>query len=135
MMFRLLLLGVAVAVGPSAHAQFSSSSPAGTEVPLRVQAPVSTVAGAYSVEGRNVDGSPYRGMVLVQARDDGKLEFFWRIGSFHRGIGTVDGKIVTVDFGDAFPAVYEIQSDGSLTGTWANGRAAERLTPVGVLRT
>jgi hypothetical protein len=134
MMLRVLLAALAAVAGPPAQAQFSSSSP-DTAALLKVQSAAAMVAGTYTVEGRNVDGSPYRGMVLVQARGDGTLEFFWRIGSFHRGIGTLDGKTVTVDFGDAFPAVYEIQSDGSLTGTWANGRASERLTPVGVLRT
>ena len=134
MKLRVLLLVLAAVAGPSAHAQLSSSPPAGA-APLRMQSPASTVAGAYAVEGRNVDGSAYRGTVLVQARSDGTFEFFWRIGSFHRGIGTLDGKIVTVDFGDAFPAVYEIQTDGTMSGTWANGRASERLTPIGVLRT
>ena len=129
-MVRPWLFVLATAAFVPAHAQSSYSA-----APLLAQASSLTLAGAYSVDGRNVDGSPYRGTVLVQQRTDGTFLFIWRIGNFHRGIGTVEGDVVTVDFGDAFPAVYQIHTDGTLTGTWANGRASERLTPMGAQRT
>lgn len=103
-------------------------------LPLVVQA-APLLGGAYAVAGRNPDGTSYQGTALVRARSDGSFEFLWRVGAFHRGIGSVEGNIVTVDFGDSFPAIYEMQPDGSLSGTWADGRASERLTPIGAQRT
>lgn len=92
------------------------------------------VAGTYSVEGKNPNGTAYRGVCLIEARPDGRYEFSWRVGAFHRGIGTVNGNMVTVEFGDTTPVVYELRWDGSLSGTWANGQASEELRPVGQLR-
>lgn len=92
------------------------------------------VAGTYSVEGKNPNGTAYRGVCLIEARPDGRYEFSWRVGAFHRGIGTVSGNVVTVEFGDTTPVVYELRWDGSLSGTWANGQASEELRPVGQLR-
>jgi hypothetical protein len=128
-MFRPWLFVLMTAACLPAHAQ-THPGPA-----LQIAQTPSMLAGTYSVDGKNVDGSPYRGTALVQQRTDGTFLFLWRIGNFQRGIGTVEGKTVTVDFGDAFPAVYQIEPDGSLSGTWANGKASERLTPLGAQRT
>lgn len=92
------------------------------------------VSGTYSVEGKNPNGSPYRGLCVIEVRTDGRYEFNWRVGAFHRGIGTVSGNVVTVEFGDTAPVVYELRWDGSLTGTWAGGQGSEELRPVGQLR-
>lgn len=102
---------------------------------LRVADPAfKLVAGTYSVEGKNPNGSAYRGLCLIEARADGRYEFSWRVGAFHRGIGTVSGNVVTVEFGDTTPVVYELRWDGSLSGTWAGGQGSEELRPVGQLR-
>ena len=131
MKFRLL---VVMCLG-AACLPLQAGSLSGAGPTARVQAPASLLTGAYTVDGRNADGSAYRGTAIVQSRSDGKLQFVWHVGAFQRGIGTLDGNVVTVDFGDAFPAIYELQSDGSLSGTWANGLASERLTPIGAQRT
>lgn len=126
-----LLAGAfSAAVPAQTLAQAAAEPPA-----ARSQVPALLLPGHYACEGRNIDGSPYRGLVLVQPRADGRFEFVWRIGTFHRGIGTLDGNVVTVEFGDLHPAVYEIGADGTLTGTWADGKASERLTPIGLQRT
>lgn len=92
------------------------------------------VGGTYSVEGKNPNGTAYRGVCIIEARADGRYEFSWRVGAFHRGVGTVTGNVVTVEFGDTAPVVYELRWDGSLTGTWAGGQGSEELRPVGSLR-
>ena len=47
----------------------------------------------------------------------------------HRGVGVLDGRVVTVDWGDATPVIYVVMEDGELHGTWADGTALEKLTP------
>lgn len=93
------------------------------------------IAGKYAVEGRNIDGTAYRGIALVVDRGHGHYEFLWRIGAVHTGVGKLDGNTMLVYVGNEHPAVYQIEPDGSLAGTWANGQASERMTPVGELRT
>lgn len=97
-------------------------------------APALMVGGKYSVEGRNADGSPYRGVALVVDRGDGHYEFLWRIDAMHMGIGKLEGSTMTVYVGEEHPAIYHVEPDGSLAGTWANGQASERMTPAGELR-
>lgn len=112
---------------PSERAAAATTTPAQQATPQ--------LGGQYAVAGRNPDGTPYKGKALVAVRGDGRYDFLWHIGGLQRGIGTLAGTTLTVDFGDAFPVVYELRTDGSLLGTWADGRASEELTPVGLLRT
>jgi hypothetical protein len=124
-----LLVLLAGALSAPACAQTYPDTPRGIkQAALRL-------TGAYGVEGRNPDGTPYLGTAMIKMRGDGQLDFVWQIGQFQHGIGKLDGNIVTVDFGDLFPAIYEIQTDGSLNGTWGNGKALERLVPLGLLKT
>ena len=54
----------------------------------------------------------------------------WRTGSTsYRGTGTVDGNLLTVNWGSATPVVYALAADGSLNGLWDAGRAQETLIP------
>ena len=87
------------------------------------------LTGAYVAEGRNPDGSAYRGdVVIVDA--DGQIGVSWRVGSqAYRGQGALDGRVLTVDWGSATPVIYVVMPDGSLHGTWDDGRALEKLTP------
>ncbi len=88
-----------------------------------------SISGAYRAEGRNPDGSAYSGTVNI--REDGAMVYMsWRVGSqTYSGSGSRNGDVVWVDWGDNYPVVYVRMPSGELHGTWANGRALERLIP------
>jgi len=111
-----------------------SSAVAQVQDPPAATSPALAVGGKYSVEGRNADGSPYRGLALVLDRGDGNYEFLWRIDAIHAGIGKLEGNTMTVFVGEEHPAIYQVEPDGTLRGTWANGQATERMTPLGETR-
>ncbi len=129
----LLILAAATSIAAAAAPPRPDGAETATTMPA--QATAAQLGGHYAVQGRNPDGTPYRGKAIVAVRGDGRYDFLWYIGGLQRGIGTLAGTTLTVDFGDTFPAVYELRTDGSLQGTWADGRASEELTPVGMLRT
>lgn len=87
------------------------------------------IAGTYTAQGRNPDGSAYSGTVVVSESGD-SVHFFWKIGaSSYEGNGARSQDVVTVDWGDQNPVYYLIMPSGELHGTWANGTALERLIP------
>ena len=45
----------------------------------------------------------------------------------YRGSGTLDGNVVTVNWGGSTPVVYSVGSDGMLRGLWDAGRGAEEF--------
>lgn len=86
------------------------------------------ITGFYKAEGRNPDGSRYSGQVSVQEEPGGGVGFAWTVGNqSYTGIGRREGRVVTVNWGADTPVVYVVMPDGSLHGTWSNGRALERL--------
>ena len=88
------------------------------------------IAGRYTAEGRNPDGSGYSGTAEI-SQDGDAVAIAWSVGgSAYRGTGVIEGRVVTVDWGDATPIVYVLMPDGSLHGTWADGTALERITPL-----
>ena len=88
------------------------------------------IAGEYTINGTNPDGSSYTGSVYITKSND-KYNVKWYIGDqTFEGTGTILGKILTVDWGDIYPVIYTIQTDGILNGTWENGAAKEVLIPV-----
>jgi Caspase domain len=90
---------------------------------------VPTPGGRYIVNGRNPSGSRYSGTVSI-ARRAGQFELDWRVGtSAYRGTGTLDGNLLTVDWGSTQPLVYALREDGSLMGLWAGGLGEDVLTP------
>jgi hypothetical protein len=85
--------------------------------------------GSYTVTGRNADGSAYSGRASVRHQGDA-VEITWTVGSqTYRGAGLLEGRVLTVEWGDATPVVYVVMPDGALHGTWADGTALDRLTP------
>jgi hypothetical protein len=93
------------------------------------EAPAPTLGGRYKVAGRNPNHTAYSGTVLIQAIPGG-FEVRWRIGSTsYVGTGTVEGNILTVNWGQPTPVVYALANDGSLRGLWAGGKGEETLTP------
>ena len=87
------------------------------------------IAGAYEVLGRDPDGQEYEGTATLRP-DGGAWRIEWRIGGqTFQGRGILAGQVLAVDWGDPDPVVYVVMADGSLHGTWSNGRALDRLTP------
>lgn len=97
-------------------------------MPMAAAAQGQSLTGRYRAEGRNPDGSIYSGSVELNDAF-GKITMIWKVGSqSYEGLGTRDGRVLTVDWGDTHPVVYVVMPDGSLHGTWANGTALERLS-------
>lgn len=84
--------------------------------------------GRYRVTGRNPDGTDYTGSVSI-TNNSGAFSLEWQVGSTYQGTGTLDGNILTVNWGSATPVIYALAADGTLTGLWSNGRGEETLTP------
>lgn len=88
-----------------------------------------SVTGSYRAEGRNADGTKYNGTVQISDQG-GQIAMHWRIaGQSYSGKGTRNGDVIWVNWGDQYPVVYVRMPSGELHGTWANGRALERLIP------
>lgn len=97
-------------------------------LPFAAAAQGQSLTGRYRAEGRNPDGSTYSGSVELNDAF-GKITMTWTVGSqTYQGLGSRDGRVLTVDWGDTHPVVYVVMPDGSLHGTWANGTALERLS-------
>jgi hypothetical protein len=87
------------------------------------------LSGSYSVAGRNADGTAYSGIATVTHQGDA-VEITWTVGGqTYRGAGLLEGRVLTVNWGDSTPVVYVLMPDGALHGTWADGRALDRLQP------
>lgn len=93
--------------------------------------------GVYSVQGTNLNGSPYSGTAEIKVISDTTCEIYWTTG------GTTSSGIC-MRYGPAFAAgyvmgdgtyglvIYEIKDNGVLDGTWtisgAPGSGTEILT-------
>jgi hypothetical protein len=54
----------------------------------------------------------------------------WTVGSSnYSGAGTLEGNVLTVNWGSATPVVYAIGADRRLNGLWAAGNGQETLIP------
>ncbi|WP_322864999.1 hypothetical protein U5922_001575 [Aquicoccus sp. G2-2] len=101
---------------------------AGLAMPVWAGGIPQDISGTYQAQGRNPDGSTYRGHVSVRQGAGGGVAFAWVVGKqSYAGTGTREGRVVSVNWGDKFPVIYVIMPNGALHGTWANGRALERL--------
>ncbi len=88
-----------------------------------------SISGIYRAEGRNPDGSAYRGTATISETGKG-VTVNWVVGSqSYSGQGTRNGDIIAVDWGDQYPVIYVRMPSGELHGTWSNGTALERLIP------
>ena len=99
-----------------------------TAIPAGAQVFPSNISGSYTAHGMNADGSKYTGRVTVKENAKGDVAFVWQVGAqTYAGQGTRDARVVTVDWGDTTPVVYVYMANGELHGTWAGGKALERL--------
>ena len=88
------------------------------------------IAGRYTATGKNPNGSTYRGEVTIEQRG-GQYHFYWKIANdAYQGKGQLEGGKFVIDWGDTYPVIYTLASDGRLMGTWSNGAATEVLAPV-----
>ncbi len=86
------------------------------------------LTGRYVAEGRNPDGSSYRGTVQM-TQTAAVVSMAWQVGaSSYIGTGVQEGRVLTINWGQTTPVVYVLMPDGSLHGTWADGLALEKLT-------
>ena len=87
--------------------------------------------GVYRVKGSNPNGSTYKGTVKITHKEGSKYTFAWKIGpSSYTGTGELKDNVMTVKWGTDSPAIYEVEPDGTLNGTWAKGKGTEILTPM-----
>ncbi len=86
------------------------------------------ISGEYFVYGRHGDGRTFEGTATVSAGNDG-YEIEWLIGSAsYSGIGVLEGRVLTVEWGTEAPAIYVVMPDGELHGTFEDGLGVELLT-------
>jgi hypothetical protein len=92
--------------------------------------PVASLAGNYRAAGRNPDGSRYNGSVAI--REEGSAyRLSWQVGrTAYKGVGSLSGNVLVVDWGSSTPVVYAVADDGTLKGLWEGGKGEETLTPV-----
>jgi hypothetical protein len=95
-----------------------------------------TVAGAYSLDGKNFDGSTYTGTVQITPRGS-TCRIVWQTGnSKSEGLCMLSGKTLAAFYklgADYGLIIYEVQPDGSLRGRWSiadkTGVGTELLVP------
>ena len=117
--------GASPSGGVSTAAQDGNKS-----IAARPGGPRRKIDGVYTVHGVNADGSTYSGSAVIRLEGD-RYRFRWLIanGDAFEGVGARQGNIMTVEWGQKSPVIYEIGSDDILYGKWDNGRGTETLTP------
>jgi hypothetical protein len=82
------------------------------------------------VLGENIDTATLTEMLQVALVDRDEFRIVERslLDKIVKGIGTLTNGILTVDWGDTYPVIYQVEQNGKvLEGTWSNGRATEKL--------
>ena len=94
------------------------------------------VSGRYAVEGRNFDGSRYRGTAEITVTSNNTCRIRWNTGSVSEGICMRNGSTFAASYGQGGVVglvIYEIRSDGRMEGLWTmadrDGVGTETLTP------
>jgi hypothetical protein len=102
-----------------------------------VPASAQSIGGSYTVEGTNLDGSPYNGTAEITLISSTTCVIEWKTGSTtSQGICSRNDSAFAAAYvmGDVFGlVVYKVLEDGSLDGLWTiagkEGNGAEKLTP------
>jgi hypothetical protein len=90
--------------------------------------PVTLKEGVYRAVGYH-DAGKYEGAAAITRRGE-RYRIDWKVGKqAYHGEGTLDGNLLSVDWGSATPVVYALAADGSLKGLWNAGAGEETLTP------
>ncbi len=91
--------------------------------------------GIYDIAGTNPDGSEYQGGLALGPGPAGSWLARWQVGGTQLlGLGLIQGGVLAVSFvvdGRPGVAVYEVEPDGKLRGSWTTGGGlgTEILTP------
>lgn len=83
--------------------------------------------GQYDVEGKNVDGSPYRGKLMMQKTGD-TFQVQWTVaGQTYNGVGFMSGDLLVIGygFGQAFGTVEYHIIGNKAKGRWAMGGGSQ----------
>lgn len=96
-----------------------------------------SVSGRYTVEGRNFDGSRYRGTAAILVTSKNTCRIVWNTGSTSEGICMRNGTVFAASYGQGGTAglvIYEIRPDGRMEGLWTmadrDGVGTETLIPM-----
>ena len=89
------------------------------------------IGGMYRSYGLNPNGTDYSGDVCIEQSASG-IFMTWSFNgnTCYSGNGKISGQVVSVDWKAEFPVFYIIMADGKLHGTWNDGTAVEKLSPV-----
>jgi len=97
--------------------------------------------GTYSVAGQSPDGQRYDGTAMLAPTGGNTWQVVWNAGGgTAQGVAILipQGPLLVVGYtmqGDTGVAVYAVQPDGRLLGTWTQGQGGgigtETLTPTG----
>ncbi len=105
-------------------------------VSLPLAAAAQDVSGRYTVEGRNFDGSRYRGKATIAVTSKNTCRIEWNVGTVWKGICMRNGTYFAASYyaGQAVGLIiYEIRPDGRMEGLWTiadqDGVGTESLIP------
>lgn len=91
------------------------------------------VGGTYIVQGINLgNNSKYSGVCTVTINKSKTYDVVWMVGekkAITKGIGTLKGTTFTINYGDKYPAIYNVKENGNwLDGSFGNGTGKESMT-------
>lgn len=98
---------------------YLNSTAPGTEFTFKDAGQAPGVAGTYTLLGSNPDGSDYSGGLTVIPQGP-VYQLVWAVGDGYDGIGIIQGDRLGATWGGPSCAivVYQIQTNGTLTGLW-----------------
>ena len=95
-----------------------------------------SIGGKYTVEGTNLDGSPYTGTAEITLTSSTTCAIHWEPAPTSDGICSRNDDAFAAAYvlGDAIGlVVYKVMEDGTLDGLWTiagkEGSGTEKLTP------
>lgn len=97
-----------------------------------VEAFLNSLPATFQVDGLNADGTSYSGTAQMSYNPVSfTASITWQVGAdTFSGQGPLDNGRFVIDWGDTTPVIYTVNSDLSLTGSWAGGAASETLTSI-----
>lgn len=97
-----------------------------------VEAFLNSLPATFQVDGLNADGTSYSGTAQMSYNAVSfTASITWQVGAdTFSGQGPLDNGRFVIDWGDTTPVIYTVNSDLSLTGSWAGGAASETLTSI-----
>lgn len=98
----------------------------GTERATRTAGTAGGATGTYTTAGTNADGSVYTGALDVEARGNTYALAWDGADGATTGVGVVEGDVLASSSGPTGcgVALYRVQPDGGLVGTWTDGAGA-----------